>query len=44
MDWMYEKGGVRDEKSREQYVRATTNVISYSMLGILILVLVAIII
>ena len=44
LDWMYEKGGVRDEKARDQYVKATTNVISYSMLGILILVLIAIII
>ncbi len=44
LDWIYEKGGVRDEKAREQYVGATTNVISYTMIGILILVLVAVII
>lgn len=44
LDWMYEKGGVREEKARDQYVTATANVISYTMLGILVLVLVAIII
>ncbi len=44
LDWIYEKGGVRDENARDQYVGATTNVISYTMIGILILVLVAVII
>ena len=44
LDWIYEKAGVKEEKAREQYVGATANVISYSMLGILILVLIAVII
>ncbi len=44
LDWIYEKAGVREEKARDQYVGATTNVISYTMLGILVLVLVAVII
>ncbi|MBQ3736731.1 MAG: site-2 protease family protein [Candidatus Methanomethylophilaceae archaeon] len=44
LDWLYEKGGVKEEKARDEYVGATANVISYAMLGILVLVLVAIII
>jgi membrane-associated protease RseP (regulator of RpoE activity) len=44
LDWLYEKGGVKEEKARDEYVGATANVISYAMLGILVLVLIAIII
>lgn len=44
LDWLYEKSGVRDEKKREEYVNTTSNIISYVMLGVLVLVLVAVII
>lgn len=44
LDWIFEKAGVREEKVRDQYVGATANVISYTMIGVLVLVLVAVII
>jgi len=44
LDWMFEKAGVKDQEERDKKVGRVGSVISYSMLFILILVLVAIII
>ena len=44
LDWLYEKGGVKEEEKRDKYVGTTANIISYAMLFILVLVLIAIII
>lgn len=42
-DWFFEKIGMKDEKKREEYVNKTCSVISYSMIFIMVIVLVAII-
>ena len=44
LDWIYEKAGVTDQEARDKKVGRVGSVISYSMLFILVLVLVAIII